>query len=63
MSSDLHQIAHVKVCWIFYSLNDSISALVPNFWKNNVKCYEFTLIMQQTDTNFIKNLNEFCTCT
>jgi hypothetical protein len=35
----------VKVCWIFYFLNDSINALAPNFWKNNVKCYELTLVM------------------
>jgi hypothetical protein len=35
--------------------------LAPKFWKSNVKCYELTLIMQQTNTKFIKTLNKFHT--
>jgi len=63
MLGDFYQTPLVKDCWIFYSLNDSINALAPNFWKNNVKCYELTLVMQQTNTKFIKTLNKFCTYT
>jgi len=42
----------------FFSFNDTINALAPFFWKNNVKCFELSLVMQQTNTQFIKNLNK-----
>jgi len=60
MSCEFYQAPHVKDYWIFYSFNDSISALTPNIWKNNVKCDELTLVMWQIDT---KNLNKIFTCT
>ncbi len=53
----------LKIVGFFLSLNDTINALAPKFWKNNVKCYELVLVMQQIDTQFIKNLNKFHTCT
>jgi hypothetical protein len=37
MSCDFYQTLPIKDCWIFYSLNDSINSLTPNFWKNNVQ--------------------------
>jgi hypothetical protein len=63
MPGDLYQTPPVKDCWVFSSLNDIVNALAPNFWKNNIKCYELTLVMQQTDTQFIKVLSKFCTWT
>jgi hypothetical protein len=59
MLGDFYQTPLVKDCWVFSSLNDTINALAPIFWKKNVKCYELTLIMQKTNTQFIKNLNKF----
>jgi hypothetical protein len=59
MSSDFHQTPLLKFVGLFYSLNDNINALAPKFWKNNVKCYELTLVMQQIDTKFIKVLMNF----
>jgi hypothetical protein len=43
--SDFYQTSPIKDYWIFYSLNDIINALSANFWKNNVKCYELTLVL------------------
>jgi len=57
MLGDFYQTPCVKCCWVFSSLNDNINALAPNFWKNNVKCYELTLIIRQTNTQLIKTLN------
>jgi hypothetical protein len=37
----------------------NIYALVAKVWKNNVECYELTIIMSQIDTHLIKNLNKF----
>jgi hypothetical protein len=31
MSCDFYQTLPIKDCWIFYSLNDSINSLTPNF--------------------------------
>jgi hypothetical protein len=33
MSSDFYQAPLVKDYWVFSSLNDTINALAPNFWK------------------------------
>jgi hypothetical protein len=45
MLGDFNQAPLIKDCWVFSFLNDIINALAPKFWKNNVKCYELTLIM------------------
>ncbi len=50
MLGEFYQTPLIKDCWVFSSLNDTINALTPNFWKNNVICYELILIMQQTNT-------------
>jgi hypothetical protein len=63
MLGDFYQAPPIKHCWVFFSLNDIMNALAPNFWKNNVKCYGLLLVMQRIDTQFIKNLNKFRTCT
>jgi hypothetical protein len=33
MSCDFYQAPHVKDCWVFSSLIDTINALAPKFWK------------------------------
>jgi len=63
MLSDFYQTPLVKDCWVFSSLNDIVNALAPKFWEKKIKCYELTLIMRQTDTQFIKTLKKFHTCT
>jgi hypothetical protein len=36
MSCDFYQTPPITNHWFFNSFNDSINALTPNFWKNNV---------------------------
>jgi len=54
MLGDFYQTPFIKNCYILKSFNDNINALASNLWKNNVKCYELTIIMWQIDTQFIK---------
>ncbi len=63
MLGDFYQTPLVKDCWVFSCFNDIVNALAPKFWEKNIKCYELTLVMWQTDTQFIKTLNKFHTCT
>ncbi len=58
MSCDFYQSPPIKDCWIFFSFNGIINALAPFFWKNNVKCFELSSVMQQINTQFIKTLNK-----
>jgi hypothetical protein len=63
MSIDFYQTPLVKNCWVFSSFNNTTNALAPKFWTNIVQCYELILVMRQTNTQFIKTLNKFHTCT
>ncbi len=55
----------LKIVGFFLSLNDTINALTPNFWKTNVKCYELILVINKfricTQTSeYIQSINSNC---
>jgi hypothetical protein len=46
VSSHFYQAHPINDRWTFESLDDSINALAPKFWKIMLKCYELIIVMQ-----------------
>jgi len=38
---------------------NNIDSLAPNFWMENIKCYELKQVMYHSDEQFINILNRF----
>jgi hypothetical protein len=39
-------------------MQTTFDGLIPNFWKEKIKCYELKQVMRQSDEQFINILNQ-----
>jgi hypothetical protein len=44
-----YQVQHVHEAGFFKINMNNIDSLTPNFWMENIKCYELEQIMRQSD--------------
>jgi len=56
---DFDQVQPVHDVGVFKINMNNSDSLTPNFWMENIKCYELKQIMHQSDEQFINILNQF----
>jgi hypothetical protein len=59
ITSDFYQIQFVCDVGLFKINMKNIDSIAPNFWMENIKCYELKQVMRQSDEQFINILNQF----
>jgi hypothetical protein len=59
ITSDFYQIQPIHDARVFKINMNSLDNLTPNFWMENIKCYELKQVMRQSDEQFINILNQF----
>jgi hypothetical protein len=63
INGDFYQVQLVCDVGIFKINANNINSLTPNFWMENIMCYELKQIMCHIDEQFVNILNQFRTTT
>ncbi len=56
---DFFQVQLILFAKVFKTNANNIDSLIPNFWKEKIKCYDLKQVMCQSDEQFMNILNQF----
>jgi hypothetical protein len=59
VTGEFFQFSPVRNKWVFQKIDESLNAIVPNFWCDHNKCYELITIMRQNDLMFVNIIDSF----